>query len=48
VYAAMLARGFSGEVRTYAVFRMRGLDWAALLLTCVVAGLTVPLGRIVA
>jgi cobalt/nickel transport system permease protein len=30
VYAAMLARGFSGEVRVYDTFRMRWLDWVSL------------------
>lgn len=48
VYGSMLARGFSGEIRTYALFRMRTIDWAALIVTCVVAGVTVPLGRLVA
>ena len=27
VYAAMLARGFSGEMRTYSAYRMTGRDW---------------------
>ena len=30
VYAAMLARGFTGEVRTYATYRFRASDLAAL------------------
>ncbi len=30
VYAAMLARGFSGEMRARSVRRMRSADWAAL------------------
>jgi cobalt/nickel transport system permease protein len=30
VYAAMLARGFTGEVRVYSTFRMRAADWAGL------------------
>jgi len=30
VYAAMLARGFGGEIRTYSDYRMRAGDWAAL------------------
>ena len=30
VYAAMLARGFSGEMRTYSTYRMRARDWLAL------------------
>jgi cobalt/nickel transport system permease protein len=31
VYAAMLARGFAGEIRTYSAYRMTGRDWAALI-----------------
>ena len=27
VYAAMLARGFTGEIRTYSRYRMRRADW---------------------
>jgi cobalt/nickel transport system permease protein len=30
VYAAMLARGFTGEMRTYSTFAMTGRDWALL------------------
>jgi cobalt/nickel transport system permease protein len=30
VYAAMLARGFTGEVRSYSTYRMRSADWLAL------------------
>jgi cobalt/nickel transport system permease protein len=30
VYAAMLARGFSGEMRALTLYRMRATDWAAL------------------
>lgn len=33
VYAAMLARGFSGQIRSIATFRMTGRDWLTLLLT---------------
>jgi cobalt/nickel transport system permease protein len=43
VYAAMLARGFSGEVRVYNTYRMRVADWAALagaFLACAVAVLS--------
>jgi cobalt/nickel transport system permease protein len=47
VYAAMLARGFSGEIRTYSRFRMRGLDWLSLAGALAVAALTVPMGRLV-
>jgi energy-coupling factor transporter transmembrane protein EcfT len=30
VYAAMLARGFSGEMRALTFYRMRSADWAAV------------------
>jgi cobalt/nickel transport system permease protein len=30
VYAAMLARGFTGELRTYSTYRMARRDWTAL------------------
>jgi cobalt/nickel transport system permease protein len=30
VYAAMLARGFGGEIRTYSAYRMQAADWVAL------------------
>jgi cobalt/nickel transport system permease protein len=30
VYAAMLARGFGGEIRTYSDYRMKPADWIAL------------------
>jgi energy-coupling factor transporter transmembrane protein EcfT len=30
VYAAMLARGFTGRVQTYSAYRMTPADWAAL------------------
>jgi len=30
VYAAMLARGFSGEMRTYSAYRMATRDWVLL------------------
>jgi cobalt/nickel transport system permease protein len=30
VYAAMLARGFTGEVRVYSTYRMRAADWLSL------------------
>ncbi len=40
VYAAMLARGFSGELRAYSAYRMRTTDWALLAgsLTVAVVG----------
>ncbi|MBV9329382.1 MAG: cobalt ECF transporter T component CbiQ [Chloroflexi bacterium] len=45
VYAAMLARGFTGEIRTYSTFRMRASDWLALTATLLLAAATLPLGR---
>lgn len=33
VYAAMLARGFSGQIRSVTTFRMTGRDWLTLFLT---------------
>jgi cobalt/nickel transport system permease protein len=46
VYAAMLARGFTGEIRTYSRYRMRLGDWLALSATLVVAAATLPMGRV--
>jgi cobalt/nickel transport system permease protein len=46
VYAAMLARGFTGEMRSYSTFRMHASDWVALAATVVVAAATVPAGRV--
>jgi cobalt/nickel transport system permease protein len=37
VYVAMLARGFSGQVRSYSQFRMATADWLALGLAVAVA-----------
>jgi cobalt/nickel transport system permease protein len=48
VYAAMLARGFSGEIRTYSRFRMRVRDWLSVVGALAVATLTVPVGHWVA
>jgi cobalt ECF transporter T component CbiQ len=45
VYAAMLARGFTGEIRTYSTYRMHAADWQALAGTLVLAALSVPVGR---
>jgi cobalt/nickel transport system permease protein len=36
VYAAMLARGFSGEIRTYSTFRMTTRDWLLLVASPIV------------
>jgi cobalt/nickel transport system permease protein len=38
VYAAMLARGFTGEMRAYSSYRMHARDWAALAGTLAIAG----------
>ena len=46
VYAAMLARGFTGEVRTYATYRLRASDLAALGGVAVVAVAAVLAGRV--
>jgi cobalt/nickel transport system permease protein len=46
VYAAMLARGFTGEIRTYSTYRMRPSDWMALAATLLVAALSLPMGRL--
>ena len=45
VYAAMLARGFTGKIRTFQDYRMRAADWAALAGASGVAIATVALGR---
>jgi len=43
----MLARGFSGELRAYAGFRMRTADWAVLGGAVVVSVTAVAAGRLV-
>ena len=45
VYAAMAARGFAGEVRTYSSYRMTNRDWLALAGAVVIALLVFVLGR---
>jgi cobalt/nickel transport system permease protein len=45
VYAAMAARGFAGEVRTYSSYRMTRHDWLALAGADVIALLVFALGR---
>jgi cobalt/nickel transport system permease protein len=47
VYAAMLARGFTGEIRTYAGYRMRRADWLALIGSVAVAAIAVVAERII-
>jgi energy-coupling factor transporter transmembrane protein EcfT len=43
VYAAMMARGFSGEIRAYSTYRMTTRDWLAL-----VAALAIAVGAVLA
>jgi cobalt/nickel transport system permease protein len=45
VYAAMLARGFGGEVRTFTTYRVRPADWASLACVAVIAIAVVLAGR---
>jgi cobalt/nickel transport system permease protein len=45
VYAAMLARGFTGRVRGYNTYRMRAGDWLALLIALAVAAGGLLIGR---
>ncbi len=47
VYAAMLARGFTGEMRAYAAYRMRALDWLAMAVAVSLACALVAAGRLV-
>jgi cobalt/nickel transport system permease protein len=47
VYAAMLARGFTGQVRSYQAYQMRAADWAALGLSLVVAVAAIIGGRFI-
>jgi cobalt/nickel transport system permease protein len=46
VYAAMMARGFTGAVRTYQTYRMTARDWLALGGAGALAGLAALLGRV--
>lgn len=45
VYAAMAARGFQGEVRSYNAYRMMTKDWLALVAALCVAAAVFVLGR---
>jgi cobalt/nickel transport system permease protein len=45
VYAAMSARGFSGQIRTYNAYRMTPTDWAALVLSIAIAVAAAVAGR---
>jgi cobalt/nickel transport system permease protein len=45
VYAAMLARGFTGQVRSYSAYRMTTKDWLALGIAVVASAATLLIGR---
>jgi cobalt/nickel transport system permease protein len=47
VYAAMCARGFKGEMRTYSAYSMRPSDWLALLGACALALVLFLLGGVI-
>ena len=47
VYAAMMARGFTGEVRVYDAFRMTPRDWLVLAGALLVASTAVVAGRFI-
>src|SRR5207245_805040 len=47
VYAAMLARGFTGEARGHDRFRMGRADWAALGGSVLVCAAVIAAGRLV-
>ncbi len=47
VYAAMIARGFGGEMRTLNTYRMRPSDWTALAMAVAVAVAAVLAGSII-
>ena len=46
VYAAMMARGFNGSIRSYQDYRMRSADWLALAGSVLVAALALAAGRV--
>ena len=46
VYAAMAARGFTGQIRSYQVFRLRFLDWLTVVLALALAIATVIAGQV--
>lgn len=45
VYAAMMARGFTGQMRTYSTYRMSAVDWTALISALILAVIVFLLGR---
>jgi cobalt/nickel transport system permease protein len=46
VYAAMLARGFGGEIRSYSEYRMAAADWISLAAVGVLGTAVALSGRI--
>jgi cobalt/nickel transport system permease protein len=47
VYTAMLARGFSGNVRSYNAYQMQGKDWLALAASVLVAVGAFVVGKLI-
>jgi cobalt/nickel transport system permease protein len=47
VYAAMLARGFCGQVRSYSSYKMRSRDWTAMLVAILIAALALWIGWLI-
>jgi cobalt/nickel transport system permease protein len=47
VYAAMLARGFGGRIRSYSTYRMRSADWLALCAALVIAVAAVGIQEVI-
>ncbi len=47
VYAAMLARGFTGRIHTYSTYRMRSADWLSLSGTLAIAAAAIVVERVI-
>lgn len=45
VYAAMSARGFTGQIHTYSAYQMTPTDWGALALSIIIAVAAIVAGR---
>jgi energy-coupling factor transporter transmembrane protein EcfT len=45
VYAAMMARGFTGAIRSYTTYRMQTADWVALAGAVALAAVALLAGR---
>ena len=45
VYAAMMARGFTGAIRSYTTYRMQTADWVALAGAVALAAVGLLAGR---